>query len=112
MPVVDIVVDKGGMKWRNRGLNTVPSAHCWEPVSRVASGALRISCYAEEKVQGSSTDSIWGTLAENVAVASAFADLVGAIADPPEGLDLGEGFHFLVAEVYVFVASRGGVLVD
>lgn len=27
------------------------------------------------------------------------ADLVAVISDPPEGLDLGEGFHFLVTEV-------------
>lgn len=99
MPTVDAVVDKGGKKWRNRGLKTVPSANCWEPVARAASGSLLLSAYVEEKVEGSNTDSIWGPLAENVAVTDAFSDLVAVISDPPEGLDLGEGFHFLVTEV-------------
>lgn len=72
MPVVDLVVTKGGQKWRNRGLNTVPSAHCWETVERVAAGSLSVSAYAEERVEGSETDTIWGTLAEKVSIAEAF----------------------------------------
>lgn len=72
MPVVDLVVIKGGQKWRNRGLNTVPSAHCWETVGRVAAGLVSVSAYVEEKVEGSETDTIWGTLAEKVSIAEAF----------------------------------------
>lgn len=68
MPMVDIVVSKGGKKWRNRGLNSVPFAHCWESVGRAATGAMVVSAYMEEKIEGSETDSMWGPLAENIPV--------------------------------------------
>eukprot|EP00752_Nemacystus_decipiens_P007320 g6549.t3 len=99
MPMVDLVVEKEGRSWRNRGLNSVPIAHAWEPVARAAAGSLFLSAYAEERVEGSETDSIWGSLAEKLPVADAFQDIVSVLADPPEGLDLGSGFHFVVAEV-------------
>lgn len=70
--MVDLVVSKEGQKWRNRGLNSVPVAHTWEPVGRAATGSLYLSAYVEEKVQGSETDSMWGTLAEKVPVTDAF----------------------------------------
>lgn len=72
MPMVDLVVSKGDRKWRNRGLNSVPMAHTWEPVGRAAGGGLFLSAYAEEKVEGSETDFMWGTLAERVPVTDAF----------------------------------------
>lgn len=71
MPMADLVVLKGGRKWRNRGLNTVPTAHCWEAVERAAAGVLYISAYFEEKVKDSKTDSMWGVLAERVPVTEA-----------------------------------------
>lgn len=73
MPMVDLVVDKGGRSWRNRGLNSVPIAHTWESVARAAAGSLFLSAYAEERVEGSGTDSIWGSLAEKLPVADAFS---------------------------------------
>ena len=73
MPMVDLVVDKGGRSWRNRGLNSVPIAHTWEPVARAAAGGLFLSAYAEERVEGIETDSIWGSLAEKLPVVDAFA---------------------------------------
>lgn len=75
MPMVDLVVAKGARKWRNRGLNSVPVAHTWEPVGRAAGGSLFLSAYAEEKVEGSETDFMWGTLAERVPVTDAFTGL-------------------------------------
>jgi len=72
MPMVDLVVSRGDREWRNRGLNSVPFAHTWEPVSRAAAGSLFLSAYVEEKVEGSKTDSMWGTLAEKVPVTDAF----------------------------------------
>lgn len=72
MPMVDLVVDKGGRRWRNRGLNSVPSAHCWEPVFRAATGALTVAAYAEESVRGSETDSMWEPLAEDLSVSETF----------------------------------------
>lgn len=80
MPLVDLVVDKGGRRWRNRGLRSLPSAHCWEPVARAASGALSVSAFTEEKVKGSETDSIWGPLVEDVDVSEAFAGKLGISA--------------------------------
>lgn len=71
MPMVDLVVEKGGRTWRNRGLNSVPIAHTWEPVARAAAGGLFLSAYAEERVEGSETDSIWGSLAEKLPVVDA-----------------------------------------
>ncbi|CAM9994943.1 unnamed protein product [Pylaiella littoralis] len=111
MPMVDLVVSKEGQKWRNRGLNSVPVAHTWEPVGRAATGSLYLSAYVEEKVQGSETDSMWGTLAEKVPVTDAFTDIVSVLADPPGGLDLGSGFHYLVAEVAVAGADAGAGVV-
>ncbi|CAN0187729.1 unnamed protein product, partial [Hapterophycus canaliculatus] len=108
MPMVDLVVSKGGRKWRNRGLNSVPVAHTWEPVGRAAAGGLFLSAYAEEKVEGSETDFMWGTLAERVPVTDAFTDIVSVLADPPEGVELGNGFHFLVAEVATDGVGPGG----
>lgn len=70
--MVDLVVVKAGQSWRNRGLKSVPAPHCWEPVNRAVVGALSLSAYAEEPVEGSNTDSMWGTLAENLAVTEAF----------------------------------------
>ncbi|CAM9607986.1 unnamed protein product [Ectocarpus fasciculatus] len=98
MPMVDLVVSKGGRKWRNRGLNSVPVAHTWEPVERAAAGGVFLSAYAEERVEGSETDSMWGAIAEKLPVTDAFTDIVSVLADPPEELDIGSGFHFLVAE--------------
>ncbi|CAN0133881.1 unnamed protein product [Ectocarpus sp. 6 AP-2014] len=98
MPMVDLVVSKGGRKWRNRGLNSVPVAHTWEPVERAAAGSVFLSAYAEERVEGSETDSMWGAIAEKLPVTDAFTDIVSVLADPPEELDIGSGFHFLVAE--------------
>lgn len=73
MPMVDLVVAKGGRSWRNRGLNSVPIAHTWEPVARAAAGSLSLSAFVEEKVEGSEIDSIWGSLAEKVPVVDAFS---------------------------------------
>ncbi|CAN0498388.1 unnamed protein product, partial [Ectocarpus sp. 8 AP-2014] len=98
MPMVDLVVSKGGRKWRNRGLNSVPVAHTWEPVERAAAGSVFLSAYVEERVEGSETDSMWGAIAEKLPVTDAFTDIVSVLADPPEELDIGSGFHFLVAE--------------
>lgn len=72
MPMVDLVVNKGGRKWRNRGLKSVPSAHCWEPVIRAASGALSIAAYTDQRVEDSKTDSMWESLVENLSVSEAF----------------------------------------
>lgn len=80
MPMVDLVVAKAGQKWRNRGLNSVPASHCWESVSRVAAGSLLLSAFVEEKVEGSPTDSMWGTLAEKVSVTEAFTGIRGVSA--------------------------------
>lgn len=54
-------------------MNSVPIAHTWEPVARAAAGGLFLSAYAEERVEGSETDSIWGSLAEKVPVTDAFS---------------------------------------
>lgn len=70
--MVDLVVRKGDDKWRNRGLKSVPLSHCWETVARVAGGALTLSAYVEEKVEGSETDTMWGALVEKVSVKDAF----------------------------------------
>lgn len=72
MPMVDLFVLKDGQKWRNRGLNSVPTAHCWESVGRAAAGVLTVSAYAEEEVEGSMTDSMWGALAEKIPISEAF----------------------------------------
>lgn len=99
MPMADLVVSKAGDRWRNRGLNSFPISYCWEPVGRAAGGVLSMSAYVEEKVEGSDVDSMWGTLAHKLSVKEAFTDIVGVLADPPEGVQLDSGFHFLVAEV-------------
>ncbi|CAM9895828.1 unnamed protein product [Discosporangium mesarthrocarpum] len=99
LPALDVFVSKRGKLWRNRGIHSIPVAHCWLQVGASQLDRLALSAYAGERVEGSERASMWYTLEEKIGISEALTAIVGALADPPEGSALEEGFHFVVAQV-------------
>ncbi|CAM9621049.1 unnamed protein product [Choristocarpus tenellus] len=105
MPAMDVSVSKGGHSWRNRGMNSFPVAHSWQHIGGTLGGQLTLSMYASRNVKEGVGSSMWYAIEEKRGIADAITAIVGALADPPEGVEIGEGFHFLVAQVPGAVSS-------